>query len=119
MDQRREARIQGDQAAWITIYGAKDKRIPGWVRNISGRGLGLEIGEPVGTGGALKIEAGDAMMLGEVIYCRAESDRYYLGVELDQAVYSLVSLCSALRDFQPAELRGEQSYAMHEAGSQD
>ena len=115
----RDSRVQADQAAWITIYGAKDKRIPGRVQNISGRGIGLEVTEPVGTGGALKIEVGDAMMLGEVIYCRAEVDRYYLGVELDQAVHSLASLCSSLRDFQSAGLRGEQSYAVHEAGGKD
>src|SRR5215471_1249370 len=119
MHARRDARVEVDQAAWITIYGETDRRVRGRVRNTSGRGIGLEVGEPVGTGSALKIEVGDVMMLGEVIYCRTESEQYYLGVELDQAVHSLVALCSSVRGFATDELRSEQSYAMHEADGQN
>jgi hypothetical protein len=119
MDQRRDARITGDQAAWITIYGKVDTRIPGRVRNISGRGVGVEVGEPVGTGSALKIEIADSMLLGEAIYCRPEGPCFYVGVELDQAVHSLVALCSSVRAFTDEPLRTEQTYAMHDADRQD
>jgi hypothetical protein len=115
---RRDARVQVDETAWITIYGEIDKRVPGRVRNISGRGIGLEVGERVGTGSALKIEVGDVMMLGEVIYCRPEGERYYLGVELDQAVHSLMALGNSLRSFASDDLGSERPYAMHEADGQ-
>jgi hypothetical protein len=119
MDQRRESRIDGNQEAWITIYGKVDLRIPGRVRNMSGRGIGLEVGAPVGTGNALKIEIGDSMLLGEVIHCRPEGKRFYVGVELDQALHGLVALCETVQDFSAVPSGIEHAYATHDADSQD
>jgi hypothetical protein len=119
MEQRRETRVDGDQPAWITIYGKVDKRSPGRIRNISGRGMGMEVGEPVGTGSALKIEVGDVMLLGEVIYCRRDGQGYYIGIELDQAVHSLVVLGNSLREFGEPALRTQHAYALHDTEGQD
>ena len=115
MDQRRETRIEGDQSAWVTIYGKVDTRIPGRIKNVAGRGIGIEIGQPVDTGSALKIEAADTMMLGEAVYCRQEGQQFYVGVELDQAVHGLVALCRSVLDFTDPASRGEQAYAMRDA----
>jgi hypothetical protein len=119
MDQRREARIASNQSAWITIYGKVDTRIPGRIRNVSGRGIGVEVAETVGTGSALKIEVADSMLLGEAIYCRSEGKRFYVGVELDQAVHSLMALGTSVRAFSTGDVdassRTEQADAMHDA----
>jgi hypothetical protein len=119
MDQRRERRVEGNQSAWITIYGKVETRVPGCVRNVSGRGIGLEVAEPIGTGSALKIEAGDSMLLGEVIYCRPDGDRFYLGVELDQAVHSLIALGNSVREFVQIQSGAEHTYALSHADRQN
>jgi len=116
MEQRRDTRYEGSQAAWVTVYGEVDVRIPAKIRNISGRGVGLEVGEPVPTGSALKIEVSDSMLLGEAIYCRPEGDHYYVGIELDQALRSLMALSRNLGELAPARLRPETAYALHETG---
>ncbi len=119
MEQRRDERIQFDRDAWITIYGNVERRIPGQVRNVSGRGIGLEVDEEVTPGSALKVEIGDVMMLGEVIYCSHDGLTYYLGIELDQAVHSLVALSTSVREFRAQNSGGEQAYAVHEADGQN
>jgi hypothetical protein len=114
MEQRRDTRTEADQPAWITIYGNVDTRVPGRVRNFSGRGIGIQIAQPVASGSALKIEIADSMLFGEVIYCRPEGHQYYIGVELDQAVNGLMALSRSVRDFNEA-LGLEKAHTMNHA----
>ena len=114
MEQRRDSRINGNEPAWITIYGQVDTQLPARVCNRSGRGIGLEMDEPACTGSALKIQIADSMLLGEVIYCRPEGPRFYVGVELDQAVNGLIALSRSVGDFTEA-LSLEKSHAVHHA----
>jgi hypothetical protein len=117
MEQRREPRIQDNQPAWITIYGPVDTRIPARVRNLSGRGVGLEVGQPVAVGSAVKIELPDSLLLGEVIYCRQAAQLFHVGLELDQAVNSLVALSQSVHEF--AEGSGpQQTHAVNHADRQ-
>jgi hypothetical protein len=37
-------------------------------------------------GAAVKIEIGDAIFLGEAMYCRATEDGYYVGIELTEVL---------------------------------
>jgi hypothetical protein len=99
MNQRREARFAANQPAWITLFGPVDTRLPGRIRNFSGRGIGLEVGQAIGTGTALKIEAQNSLLLGEAIYCRAEGEQFYVGVELEHALHGLAELGEMLRGF--------------------
>jgi hypothetical protein len=49
-----------------------------------------------GRGTALKIEVDDCLFLGEVIYCREDEASFYVGVELEQALYGLRELARSL-----------------------
>ena len=69
-------------------------------RNSSGRGLALEISQPVPLHSALKIEIEDSILLGEAIYCRQEGDAYLIGVELDQVLHGLAELGRNLQEFE-------------------
>jgi hypothetical protein len=119
MNQRRETRFEANQSAWITVFGDVDVRIPGRIRNVSGRGMSLEVAQPIGTGTALKVEASDSMLLGEVIYCRADGGRFYVGVELEQALHGLMELGEMLRGFAEEPLAPEHAHAVQETGGQD
>lgn len=99
MNQRREPRVPTDQAVQITVFGTPDLHMPGVVKNASGRGIGLEVHGPVATGSALKVTMDDAILLGEVIYCRAQNGKWYLGVELEHALCGLAELAATLREF--------------------
>jgi hypothetical protein len=106
MKERRDARFEADQSLWITIFGEPDIQLPARVKNVSGRGIGLEMDGPVATGSALKIQLDDCLLLGEVIYCRRDASSYYIGVELEQALAGLAELGAAVRGFYE-ELAGE------------
>lgn len=114
MEQRRNTRLVLDQTVNLTILG--DIEIPrtAKVKNISGRGLGVELAFPVGIGCALKIELNDAVLLGEAMYCRAENGAYYVGIELLQGLCGLGELSRAFGAFseEPPSQRHPQ-YQVH------
>ena len=99
MSQRREPRFNADQCVWITLFGEPDIRLPARIRNVSVRGIGLELQGPVAVGTALKFELDDSLFLGEVIYCREDDACFYAGVELEQELCGLRDLAEALRAF--------------------
>ena len=99
MNQRREPRFEAEQSIWITLFGEPDIRLPARIKNVSVRGIGLELQGPVAIGTALKFEVDDSLLLGEVIYCREDEASFYVGVELEQALCGLGALAKALRAF--------------------
>ena len=109
MSQRREPRIEVDQSVWITLFGEPDIRLPAHIKNVSPRGLGLELQGPVAIGSPLKIEVEDSLFLGEVIYCRADAASFYVGVELEQALYGLTELARVLAAFSDSSSSPEQT----------
>jgi hypothetical protein len=112
MEQRRETRLVLDQTVKITVLGGPEIPRAAKVKNASGRGLGLEMLFPVGIGSALKIELPDAVLLGEAMYCRGENGTYYVGVELEHALWGLSELSRTFQAFSD-ELSGlEGAYAL-------
>jgi hypothetical protein len=101
MDQRREPRFQTDQSVVLTVLNGHSVRISGRVKDASSRGLGLRTEAPVEPGAAVRIEADDAILLGEAIFCRSDLDGHFVGVELDQMLVGLTELSRALSDFAP------------------
>ena len=104
MNQRRDPRFEINQSVWITLFGEPDIRLPARIKNVSLRGIGLELQGPVAIGTALKFEVDDSLILGEVIYCRqveasCDEGSFYVGVELEQALRGLAHLAAALRAF--------------------
>jgi hypothetical protein len=96
MNQRRELRIETEQPVRVTIFGEPDIHLPACIKNVSARGVGLELYGPVAVGAPLKIELDDALLLGEVIYCRDDGASFYVGVELEHSLCGLRELAEAL-----------------------
>ncbi len=73
--------------------------MPARVKNVSVRGIGVELGPRSAAGAAIKIEVEDALLLGEVIFCREDEESFFVGVELEQALFGLTELARALGAF--------------------
>jgi hypothetical protein len=102
MNERREPRFEANEPIWITLFGEPDIQLPARIKNVSARGIGLELQGPVAIGTALKFEVDDSLLLGEVIYCREDETSFYVGVELEQALCGLGQLAKALQAFSEA-----------------
>jgi hypothetical protein len=101
MDKRREPRFQADQPVVVTVLTEPPTRLDAWVRNASGRGLGLVTTAPVAAGAAVRIEIDDSIVLGEAIYCRDDHEGHFIGVELDQVLVGLTELARNLAALAP------------------
>ena len=119
MSQRREPRLTADETVDVTVFGEPDIRLPGRIRAVSGRGIGLQLEGPLATGSALKVTLPNAILLGEVIYCRPEGSGWYVGVELEHSLCGLAGLASALRAFSEEYLGSEHPYPAQYANRQD
>lgn len=119
MNQRRDARFQTDQPIQLTVFGQPDIQMPAMIKNTSGRGVGITVKGRLAIGAALKIKLDDAILLGEVIYCRDEGDGYYVGVELEQALFGLADLAVALRSFNDEFSGAQEPHSMQNARHQD
>ena len=102
MNQRREVRIQANQSVAITLFGESDVEVSALIRNISGKGIGLELQGPVRPGTLIKVDLQDALLLGEVIYCRKDESSYYVGVELEHSLCGLGELSRMVNAFHDA-----------------
>jgi hypothetical protein len=99
MNQRREPRLEANQRVWMTLFGEPEIRLQACIKNVSVRGIGLELEGPVAIGSPVKIELDDCLFLGEVIYCREDEASFFVGVQLEQALYGLTELARALGTF--------------------
>lgn len=100
MDIRRDARIPVNKPIILTVLGDPDVRLPATVKDASARGLGLVTTAPVHPGAAVKIEIGDAIFLGEAIYCRNDEEDSFVGVELSQVVTGISALQRMVEEFE-------------------
>jgi hypothetical protein len=99
MEHRCEPRFAANQNVTVTILGDPAIQQTGVVKNASARGLGLEMPSPVGIGAAVKIDLPDTVLLGEAMYCRGQNGCYFVGIELEQALFGLHELSLAFRAF--------------------
>jgi PilZ domain len=118
MEQRREARLTADQPVCVTVLGQPDLHLPAQVKNVSGRGLGLKMAVSLDTGTAVKIVLEDAILMGEVIYSRSGDAGYYVGIELEHALYGLAELARIMCAFSEESSGPEHPHAAEKAPHQ-
>jgi hypothetical protein len=119
MSQRREPRFRIEQSLWITLFGEPEIHLPARVKNVSPRGIGLELQGPVAVGSALKLELDDTLLLGEVIYCRDDGASFYVGVELEHMLCGLEDLAKTLREYDNPASGLEQADTVKYRGNQN
>jgi hypothetical protein len=119
MDQRREARFRADELVKLTVLGDCESPVQARVKNVSGRGLGLEVASAIPPGAALKIEVGDAIILAEAVFCRRDDSSYFVGVALEQVLSGLAGLGRILQQFADEPSGAQQQYAMDDRRKQN
>ena len=100
MDKRCQPRFATEQTVAITTLGEHHRRQMAKVKNTSESGLGLLVDTEIRAGTALRIELEDAILLGEVMYCRPVEGKHFVGVQLEQMLRGLSELHERSRVFE-------------------
>jgi len=110
MEQRAEVRFGIDQPVEITLLEGEQYCGTARVKNVSQKGVQLEVDRIVPIGSPLKIEVENAMALGEVMYCQVEGKTILIGVKLEHVINGLAELSRVLMEFTetPVAERREQ-----------
>ena len=98
MEQRAEMRFAIDQPVAVVLLGGQEFRETAQVTNVSAAGLQLMLDRYVPVGSAIKIELGNALALGEVVYCRTEGSHSLVGIKLEQVLNGLAELNRTLME---------------------
>jgi hypothetical protein len=100
MDNRRQDRVPVEKPIVLTILGDPEIRLVASVKDASPRGIGVITEEALRSGAAVKIEIGDSIFLGEIMYCRPMDQRFFAGIELTQVLTGLAALSRLAQEFQ-------------------
>lgn len=103
MDPRQETRFETDQEVTVTLLGGAGTTFDGRIVNFSGRGICLALDSPLPAGGAVKLELSDALLLGEVVYCREVAGGFQIGLALEEALYHTTELAALLERLVPTK----------------
>jgi hypothetical protein len=100
MENRREDRVPVERPIVVTVLGDRETRLKASVKDASPRGIGVLTGEAIAANAAVKIEIGDSLFLGEVMYCRPVDGGYASGIELTEVLSGLSALSKMAKEFQ-------------------
>ena len=93
MDRRKETRIEIDQEVTVTVLGAPDSApFKAVAVDMSGSGLRIVSPQPVSYQAAVKVQAGDLLVLGEVIRVQQSDQGCVLALKLQHSLDSLSDL---------------------------
>jgi hypothetical protein len=90
LERRGEPRIKANHPALLTTPNALP--IEAWVLDISSKGVGLRVPEPVPVGAAARIEAQEVLLFGTIIRCEPIDGAYDVGIVLARPLELLAEL---------------------------
>ncbi len=70
----------------VTLLDASERRIAGFVADVSANGIRLLLPERVLAGTPVKIEAADTLLLGDVCYCQRDDAAFRVGISVKHRV---------------------------------
>jgi hypothetical protein len=91
---RREIRFEIDQPVVVSDLQLGGTPLEGRLANFSANGIRLMLNRKLDPGTMVKVVWGNTLLLGEIIYCRAEGSEFATGLELEDALYETDSLAS-------------------------
>jgi hypothetical protein len=98
VERRKEQRFPINSQVTLTVLGILGEPVvAGCVTDMSGSGLRLRLPVPIPCGAPVKVEAGDMLILGEVVRCEAAhgapaGTTYAVGVHLSHSLVALSDL---------------------------
>ena len=96
-DRRQGDRIQVGGDAVVTVLGASEFVLQGTLKNVGEGGTQLVLDEYVSPSSLVKIEFGDDLLLGEVVYCVADQAKWLIGVKVEHGLFGLARLADSVR----------------------
>jgi hypothetical protein len=97
IEHRRSERFKVGCAAVVTVFGGET--LQGTLTNVGEGGAQLRLNQRVPPSSLLKIEYGDCILMGEVVYCQAEGSSCLVGIKVEHALFGLAALAIAMRGF--------------------
>jgi hypothetical protein len=92
VERRSEVRFEVDLPVRVTGLEACPVSCNGTVHNLSGRGIRLTIPQAIPPGSAVRVDADDIMILGEICYCVPEGPGYSAGLMVEHILTGLEDL---------------------------
>ncbi len=87
MNQRRFPRCETEQEVRVLCLEQSNEAFAGRLKNFSSYGVRLNCPKSLSAGSLIKVEWGEAILLGEVVYCQSQGDEFVAGVEVEEIVY--------------------------------
>jgi hypothetical protein len=80
VERRKQLRFQPTATLEVVVIGEGQECVVGRVLDTSARGMGVQLPCPLPPGTAIKIEAEDTLLLGEVTCCVAQGGAFRVGL---------------------------------------
>ena len=94
--QKKSPRHHLRQSAIVSVLGAAAPGLSGEILNLSERGTQIRLDQPLGYASLVRIEYGDNLLLGEVVYCQPEQAGWLVGISVEHALLGLNALAGAM-----------------------
>lgn len=108
MERRTYIRVAVEQSVCVTSL--RDRHVVmGKAVDLSGRGMRILLPSRLPPGDPIRMELEDALLLGEICYCRPEGDGFLAGVQLDQVLSGMAGLALLNRALLNAGAESETS----------
>lgn len=83
MERRQEPRIDISGSVKVTLLGSEDCEFSGELVSLSGGGAILQMDTELPASSAIRIDIDDALLLGEVRWCRRDGARFSVGLSVE------------------------------------
>lgn len=95
-DQRQSQRHDLSQSAVVTTLGPTAEVLQGEIRNVSKGGTQLHLGQPLRIGSLVRVDYGNNLLLGEVVYCQQVQTGWIAGLRIEHTLSGLTALADAM-----------------------
>ena len=83
----------------MRVIGTPDCVLNGEIRNLSEDGTQIWLGEPLLPFTLVRVEYGDNLLLGEVVYCQQDQTGWIAGLRVEHGLFGLTDLAAAMERF--------------------
>jgi hypothetical protein len=87
MNRRSRTRFRTDITAIVTCSDAPGEQIRARLADLSVHGLSLIVNKELSIGSAAKVQWGDVVFVGELIYCKPQGKEFLVGLKVEEPVY--------------------------------
>jgi hypothetical protein len=99
LDQRQAERHEVREPAMVSVVGTPGLVLHGEMRNVSETGTQIRLDQALPPSTLVRIEYGDNLLLGEVVYCRQEQSGWLVGLRVEHGLFGLTALAAAMQAF--------------------